>query len=167
MIIFNVGDLTVEKLETSDVNYFFILLGKKEIQEFIPDRFETTEAMLEAITWLISNYEEKEPIRLSYKICLEKKLIGCVSYGPLPYDKNKKELSYFNDPEYWGRGYMTKTVREFIKWLKNNHINDELYTEIEITNIGSRKVAERNKFQEVLEFDDKDTNKRKKLYVKR
>ncbi len=164
MIIFNVGELTIEKLVIDDVNDLFVLLGKNEIQEFIPDRFESHEVMHEVVMWLISNYEEKVPTRLSYKICLNRKLIGCITYGPLPYDESKKEVAYFIDPIYWGRGYATKTVRKFVAWLDGIHSGSELYAEVDVNNIGSKKVIERNDFEEILEFEDKESKKRKILY---
>lgn len=162
-------NLYIQELIMEDSKSFFDLMNQPEVQEFIPDRFESIEELEECINWLISNYsEDKENIiRLTFSIKskVNSKLIGWVSYGPLPSNEDLKEVAYVIHPQYWGNGYATSSLKVFINWLKCELKVNTLYAEVDCLNIRSINVLEKNGFLMLKLFAD-DKGHKKYLYKK-
>ena len=140
-------ELVISKLTLDDLDYLYDFLNLKEIKEFIPDRYETKEELRRTLEWLIGNYGKStnEIIRISLGIRLKegKKLIGWVTYGPLPYDVKLKEIAYAIHPTYWNKGYATMAGKAFIKWLTENIADEDLFAQVNPKNYRSTHVLEK------------------------
>ncbi len=140
-------NIIINELKLEDLDYLYRFSNLKEIKEFLPDRYETKEELRHTLEWLISNYSKSknEIIRISFGIRLkeENKLIGWITYGPLPYDEKLKEIAYAIDPAYWNKGYATMAGKAFLKWLYENITDDDIYAEIHPENHSSRRVLEK------------------------
>ncbi len=142
----------ISELEKFDVNALYHLMSKEEVQHMIPDRFENREEMTEIVDWLISNYNKMQPVRLTYKLSLDKHMIGWISYGPLPSDKTKCEISCVIDPLYWNKGYASEAVQVFLPWIQHRLRLKEIYAEAMIEDKASIKILENNGFEKQGEF---------------
>lgn len=81
------------------------------------------------------------------------KFIG--NCGVLPRDLNNKkeyEIGYSLIPEFWGKGYAIEAARFFRDFAFENNLADSLISIIEINNIPSQKVAERNGMQRTIQI---------------
>lgn len=141
------GEIIINELTLEDLDYLYSFLNLKEIKEFLPDRYETREELRKVLEWLITNYrrDKSEIIRISLGVRLkeENKLIGWVTYGPLPYDEKLKEIAFAINPAYWNKGYATTAGRAFLKWLSENITEDDIFAEVNPKNYGSRRVLEK------------------------
>ncbi|MDH4211690.1 MAG: GNAT family N-acetyltransferase [candidate division WOR-3 bacterium] len=140
-------ELVISELTLDDLDYLYDFSNLKEIQEFLPDRYETREELRRTLEWLIGNYNKSvnEIIRISLGIRLktENQLIGWVTYGPLPYDEKLKEIAYAIHPAYWNKGYATEAGRAFLKWLSENITDDDVFAEVNPQNRSSIRVLEK------------------------
>jgi len=140
-------NLIINELKLEDLDYLYSFLNLKEIKEFLPDRYETKEELKHTLEWLINNYSKNknEIIRISLGIRLkgQNKLIGWITYGPLPYDEKLKEIAYAIDPAYWNRGYATRAGKALLEWLSKNITDDDIFAEINPKNHSSRRVLEK------------------------
>lgn len=161
-----INNLLIEKLTENDTNAFFSLLTLPEIQTFIPDRFDNEDELSRCLLWLISNYDQENFIRLTYKLSLSDQLIGWVSIGPLPFDESKYEIAYALNPLYWNRGWMTIILDQFIAYLSEDLHVPELYAEVNIDNNASIRTLEKNDFKKINQYYNKDSNENKYIYYK-
>lgn len=142
-----IGNIIINELKLEDLDYLYSLSNLKEIKEFLPDRYETKGELRHTLEWLISNYSKNknETIRISLGIRLkeENKLVGWITYGPLPYDEKLKEIAYAIDPAYWNKGYATIAGKAFLKWLFENIAVNDIFAEINPKNHSSRRVLEK------------------------
>ena len=139
--------LLINELTLDDLDYLYEFVNLEEIIKFLPDKFGTKAELKRTLEWLISNYSKSrdEIIRISLGIRLQKgnKLIGWVSYGPLPYDENLKEIAYAIHPAYWNKGHATKAAIVFLKWLSENITGDDIFAEVNPQNISSIHVLQK------------------------
>ena len=93
-------------------------------------------------------------------ICSESgKFIG--QCGLLTQEVNGEEeveIGYHILPEYWGYGFATEAAKFFKDYAFNNNICDSLVSIIDINNIASQKVAEKNemKIEKQIKYYDLD-----------
>jgi len=59
-------------------------------------------------------------------------------------DKIEIEIGYHIIPEFWGKGYATEAARKFRDFAFEKDLSDSLISIIDIRNISSQKVAEKN-----------------------
>ncbi|MDD4295574.1 MAG: GNAT family N-acetyltransferase [Ruminiclostridium sp.] len=162
-------NLYIQELILEDSKSFFDLMNQPEVQEFIPDRFESIEELEGCINWLISNYSKdiENIIRITFSIKSKEnsKLLGWVSYGPLPSNEDLKEIAYVIHPQYWGNGYATSSLKAFINWLNYELKVNTVYAEVDCLNNRSINVLEKNRFSRLRLFTD-DKGHYKYLYNK-
>jgi ribosomal-protein-alanine N-acetyltransferase len=140
-------ELLINELTLDDLDYLYDLSNSKEIKEFLPDRYDTKDELKRTLEWLIGNYSKSknEIIRISLGIRLKKenKLIGWITYGPLPYDEKLKEIAYAIHPAYWNKSYATTVGKSFLKWLYENITDDDIFAEVNPRNRSSIRVLEK------------------------
>ncbi len=166
LTIKGIEHLKIDYLSENDLSAFFTLLSIPEIQTFIPDRFDNEDELLRCLLWLFSNYHQDNFIRLTYRITYRELLIGWISIGPLPFDESKYEIAYALHPDYWNRGWMTKIVKEFISYLYHEKHIFECYAEVNIENIASIKILEKNAFIKVEKYFNNDQKEHKYIYFR-
>ncbi|MDE5422478.1 GNAT family N-acetyltransferase [Ancylomarina sp. DW003] len=59
-------------------------------------------------------------------------------------NKIETEIGYHIIPEYWGKGYATEAARKFRDYAFENNLCNSLVSIIDVRNIVSQKVAEKN-----------------------
>jgi ribosomal-protein-alanine N-acetyltransferase len=155
-------DLYIQELSMQNCESFLELMNMEEVQEYIPDRFENLEELRECIEWLISNYRRElhNIVRLTFAIKSKSNqdLIGWVSYGPLPSNEELNEIAYAIHPKHWMNGYASSSLRAFINWLNTELQLNELYAEVDCSNMGSIKVLHKNGFNKISTFVDEKGN---------
>jgi ribosomal-protein-alanine N-acetyltransferase len=68
----------------------------------------------------------------------------CGLLTQLVEDKKEIEVGYSILPEYWGRGYATEAARFFRDFGFEQENLEQIISVIDIRNIASQKVAEKN-----------------------
>lgn len=58
--------------------------------------------------------------------------------------KTEVEIGYHILPEYWGNGYATEAAKKFKDFAFENEVCDSLISIIDIRNVASQNVAEKN-----------------------
>lgn len=54
------------------------------------------------------------------------------------------EVGYHFLPEVWGKGYAPEAARIFMKYAEDNHLADSIISIIDVNNLKSQRVAEKN-----------------------
>jgi [ribosomal protein S5]-alanine N-acetyltransferase len=153
----------IENLRHEDAPFLFELMCREETKRYIPQDINTLDEMEIVVDWIISNYKKMSD-RVTYMIRYRGADAGIVSYGPMPYDRSKMEVSYVIDPAFWRKGIGYSATRRFIEWLRGERGVGDLYAEVEVRNAGSIRILEKNGFSRQLQFTDSRTKREKYLY---
>jgi [ribosomal protein S5]-alanine N-acetyltransferase len=97
----------------------------------------------DADEWLERSHNQK----FNLNIFLNDDLIGGV--GLTPAEDDFYELGYWLGVDYWGQGYATESVMEFLNYAKTNSSCEKLKANVFKENIASTKVLEKNGFKRV------------------
>ena len=97
----------------------------------------------DADEWLERSHNQK----FNLNIFLNDDLIGGV--GLTPAEDDFYELGYWLGVDYWGQGYATESVMEFLNYAKTNSSCEKLKANVFKENIASAKVLEKNGFKRV------------------
>lgn len=66
------------------------------------------------------------------------------------------EIGYHYNREYWHQGYASEAARACKKWYFDNTDYDEVYSYMNIDNLGSRKVAQNNGMTFIKDYHSDD-----------
>ena len=146
-----VNDLIVDKLNHSDALELFNLMSLPEIQEFLPDKFDSLADLQETLEWLIGNYNKDNENIIRLSLAIRKKdtndFMGWVTYGPLPHDEKLKELGVAVSPQFWNQGIATNVCAHFLGWIRDNITKAFIYAEVDAKNVKSIRLMEKLKFE--------------------
>ena len=114
--------------------------------KYFPDEWKLKpEKSKEWIDFQLKRYNDK---RYGLQALIDKKtgkLIGqCGLLSQTIADRSELEIGYHLISRFQGNGYATEAAREFKKLAFANNLTDSLISIIDLENIPSQKVAERN-----------------------
>ena len=66
------------------------------------------------------------------------------------------EIGYHINKKFWKQGYATEAARACKKWFFDNTEYDEVYSYMNVDNLGSRGVAKNNGMKLIKEYFDKE-----------
>jgi ribosomal-protein-alanine N-acetyltransferase len=75
------------------------------------------------------------------------KMIGTCDFPSVDWDKKTATLGYCMNRRYWGKGYMTRVVRQIIHFAFDDLQLDAIHVQHHPDNIGSKKVILKNNFR--------------------
>lgn len=102
----------------------------------------------QAIKWIDSQFRRYDEDRFGHCALIDKssqKLIGqCGLLTQEIEGEEEVEIGYHILPKYWGKGYATEAAKFFKRYAFENSICESLISVIDVRNISSQKVAEKN-----------------------
>ena len=112
----------------------------------------------ESRIWLnrqIKRYEETGIGILGARIKEDQRLIGNagIIWREDVQGRSLYEIGYSVIPELWGKGFASEMAKCFRKYFVKHSIDKRVHSLIHIDNIGSQKVAEKNKMKRISEFE--------------
>ena len=75
-------------------------------------------------TWLkktISNYGKKKPKEYNLAITFDNILIGSMGMNKIDYENKNIEIGYWIGKNYWGKGFATKALKQFLDFINKKH----------------------------------------------
>ncbi len=138
--------LLIRPLVMSDYQAWHEFIMDEVATKFFPDEWKLKpEKSGEWINLQLKRYKEN---RYGLQALIEKKsgeLIGqCGLLTQTIGGCNELEIGYHLIPRYWGNGYATESAREFKKLGFENNLTESIISIIDLDNILSQKVAQRN-----------------------
>ncbi len=77
---------------------------------------------------------------------IENQLIGVVTLKEIDWQESICELAYFIDKSQEGKGIISKSIKEVILYCSNKVKLGKIYARVSPSNVGSKKVLEKNGF---------------------
>ena len=142
MIKIETERLVLKKLVQADKERLVSLIGDFQVLKTL-SKVPYPYTLDDADEWLERSHNQK----FNLNIFLNDDLIGGV--GLTPAEDDFYELGYWLGVDYWGQGYATESVMEFLNYAKTNSSCEKLKANVFKENIASTKVLEKNGFKRV------------------
>lgn len=143
--------LILRKFNKTDINDFHEIFSQVNVVKYLPFNPLTSKKAVDKLDDIIDNFSEfnknKPKIILAVQLKRNKKVIGWVGSGPIPFDEKKVELFYALHPAYWEKGL----AFEAASGLLNEVEVKPIYALVDQNNIGSVKLLKKLNFT----FQDK------------
>ena len=138
--------LLIRPLVKSDYQVWQEFVMDEVATKFFPDEWKLKpEKSEEWINLQLKSYKEN---RYGLQALIEKKsgeFIGQCGLLTQTIDgRNELEIGYHLIPRYWGNGYAIESAGEFKKMGFENKLAESIISIIDVENISSQKVAQRN-----------------------
>ena len=134
--------LVLKKIVDADKERLVSLIGDFQVSKNL-SKVPYPYTLDDADEWLERSHNQK----FNLNIFLNDDLIGGV--GLTPAEDDFYELGYWLGVDYWGQGYATESVMEFLNYTKSNSPCEKLKANVFKENIASTKVLEKNGFKRV------------------
>ena len=149
--------LVLRTFNNNDINDFHDIFSQDKVVKYLPfDALSHAQARnkLDKIVNEMSDVNKK-PIKFILAVKHEKdeKVIGWVGCGPIPFDKEKAEIFYALNSNYWGKGIAYEAANKVLQFLLNKKELDNIYALVDKENKGSVKILKKLKFKPLTKID--------------
>ena len=145
--------ISLDKLKQNDSKRIFDLFKDEDVFFTLgsPFKFETItlDQEIEFVKNMIDSVKNKND--LFFAIKLNNELIGCISTKGIDKKMRTAEVGYWIGKNYWGKGYATLALKQFLNLAWETNLFDSLWAGSYENNFGSIKVLEKNGFKKFKE----------------
>lgn len=143
----------LRKLELSDVPAMALLANNKNIQRNLREGFPNPYTEEHAEGFIKSQLAIDPPNVMA--IVFDEELAGVV--GLTPHENQIFELGFWLGEPFWGKKIMSKAVELYLAYAAKTFDYKKLIAKVHETNIGSKRVVEKNGFK-FVGYDDEVCN---------
>jgi [ribosomal protein S5]-alanine N-acetyltransferase len=134
-------------LTPEDIPGWIEFVTDKEATRYFPDRGNLSPWELSE-TWMERQFTRYRENRYGLQALIDKQNNAVVGQCGLLIQEvdgiRETEVGYHIFPRYWGRGYAPEAARIFLTYAFDNNLTDSVVSLIEVRNINSQRVAEKN-----------------------
>ena len=141
-------------------------MNDKEVHKYTEQKYKK-HSLKDIKDFVIKKNKSKNEFLYGIFLKKTKSHIGNIKLGLINFEHKFAEISYFlGEKELWGKGYITKAIKEIIKIARKKKLK-KLKAGLYEMNIGSKKVLEKNGFikEATLRSEISYRNKRYKFYI--
>ena len=164
--VLDLGDIILRQIEESDAQDYFDYMNRDEMEGFLTkeNRPQTLDKAVEEVKYWGSLFPTKRSIYWAIAIKETNKMVGTAGFNLISFANSRAEISYDLNPEYWGKGFMLKSIKGILKYADYALGLVRVQATVIIDNGRSIKVLERCGFKkegflekyEVVEGKHKD-----------
>lgn len=145
--------LKIRKFKYNDLNDFFETFSKGEVVKYLPLKILTKEKAKIKLKNIIENKSQFDKFPPDFILACEykknKRVIGWVGSGPIPFDKEKIELFYAFDSTYWKKGFGFEAAHKLLNNLFTKWHLKEIYAIVDDSNGASKNILKKLNFNKV------------------
>jgi [ribosomal protein S5]-alanine N-acetyltransferase len=147
MVVIKTKDFVLRQYRKSDVDSLVNHINHKEIARntlTVPYPYNQKDG----IFWInkcLKEYGQKKKEQLCLAIEIDKEIVGSIDITI--NNEHKGSLGYWIGEKYWGKGLMTRIVRNFVNYCFKEFKLKRIQAGIFPWNKGSRRVLEKNGFK--------------------
>lgn len=141
-------DISIRKWEMSDAEELKNAINNKNILDNLRNGIHYPYTIEDAKKFIFETLNAKKDSQHSWAIIVDKKVVGSV--GVFRKDNIHyctAEIGYYIAEDYWGKGIMTKVIKEVCKYIFKNTDIIRIFAEPFAYNIASCKVLENSGFE--------------------
>lgn len=141
-------DCRIRKWELADAKDLSVALSNTKIQDNLRDGLPYPYTEHDGIDYISAILSANENETFAFAITTEGKVIGSIGvFRQGNIHRLTAELGYYIAEEYWGKGIMTKAVKQICKYVFDNSDILRIYAEPFAFNAASCRVLEKAGFQ--------------------
>ena len=141
-------DCRIRKWELADAKDLSVALSNTKIQDNLRDGLPYPYTEHDGIDYISAILSANENETFAFAITTEGKVIGSIGvFRQGNIHRLTAELGYYIAEEYWGKGIMTKAVKQICKYVFDNSDILRIYAEAFAFNAASCRVLEKAGFQ--------------------
>lgn len=148
--VFDLGGINLREISTSDADYYYQYMNKKEVKEFLT--YDNIPANIDAaiadLRYWSSLFKTRRSIYWGLELSEDKRLIGTAGFNSWNMYHNRVEVSYDLDPLCWGYGIMSKCLNQILDFAYNEMNVTRIQATVVTTNSRSTKLLERLNFEQ-------------------
>jgi ribosomal-protein-alanine N-acetyltransferase len=136
--------LVLRRVNENDANEIFALRSNPETMKYIPRPLvKSIDDALEHIAMIDAKIDTNEGINWAITYKDNPKLIGIIGHYRIKPENFRAEVGYMLLPEYNGKGIITESVQEVVKYGFNEMKLHSIEAIIDPENFGSEKVLQK------------------------
>lgn len=136
-------EIELKKWEIEDFRTFYKYADNKKIADNLRDAFPNPYTLSDAKNYISLCIADDEKTKLTRAIVVDKNIIGSIGiFKRNDVYKKSAEIGYWLAEPYWGKGIMTKAVKDMCEYFFNNYDVIRIDAEVFEYNKGSMKVLE-------------------------
>ena len=141
-------DCRIRKWELADAKDLSVALSNTKIQDNLRDGLPYPYTEQDGIDFISAILSANENKTFAFAITTEGKVIGSIGvFRQGNIHRLTAELGYYIAEEYWGKGIMTKAVKQICNYVFDNSDILRIYAEPFAFNAASCRVLEKAGFQ--------------------
>ncbi|MDI2588825.1 GNAT family N-acetyltransferase [Psychrobacillus sp. NEAU-3TGS] len=140
--------LILRKVSIDDAKDMYTYLSDQDVVKPMGlEPFETVEDVWDEIKWYQSIYEKGTGIRWGITLKDSNKVIGSCGFLNRHPKHYRTEIGYELSSDYWGQGIASEALKAVSKYGFEHFQLERIEALIELTNIPSQKLVEKQGFQ--------------------
>ena len=140
-------EVELKKWEIKDSEAFYKYADNNKIADNLRDAFPNPYTLADAKKYISQCIADDEEIKCSRAIVVDKNVIGSIGiFKRNDVYKKSAEIGYWLAEPYWGKGIMTKAVKDICKYFFDNYDVLRIDAEVFEYNKGSMRVLEKAGF---------------------
>lgn len=144
--------LRLREFINSDFDGLKAILSDQDTMKYYPKPYDD-EGVLKWLKWGYGCYEKRGFGLWAVELKDNGEFIGDCGITLQNIDgEDVFEIGYHCNRKYWNNGYMSEAAKACKKWFFENTKYDEVYSYMNVDNIGSRRVAEKNGMSLIKEY---------------
>lgn len=151
--VVDLGDLLLREVEYHDYKDIFDYASDDEVTDFLSwDSYLSIEQAKASVQNVFLS-RPNNGVPAAYAIFHKKdhKMIGTCDVFTVNWEQARGEIGYVMNKNYWGRGYMSRVLKEVVRFAFEYLHLDTIDIRHHPDNIGSQKVIEKNGFIRVAD----------------
>lgn len=147
---FKFEDFVLREIENKDVERYFKYMSRKEMIPFLTNdnRPTTLEKAEKELLYWQSLYKNKRSFYWGIATPDDDKLIGTIGFNIISIAHVKGEISYDLDPDFWGKGIMSRALESLLKFADEKLALVRIQATVASNNERSLKMLKRCGFDE-------------------
>ena len=138
----------IRKWKLSDAKDLAIALSNRKIQDNLRDGLPYPYTEQDGADYISAMLSANEDETFAFAITADNKVVGCIGvFRQENIHRQTAELGYFVAEEYWGKGIMTKAVKQICEYVFDKSDIIRIYAEPFAYNIASCRVLEKAGFR--------------------
>lgn len=145
----DLGDIVLRRIQIKDAQDYLDYMSKSDMKYFltddnIPNNFDEA---LEEVQYWGGLFSLKRSVYWAIALKGSDKMIGTVGFNQISFNNARADISYDLNPDFWGQGIMTKSIKAILKYAKNTAFIIRVQATVVTTNERSIKLLENLAFK--------------------
>lgn len=148
--VIDLGNIVLREISSLDAGNYLNYMSNPKMAGFLTkdNRPQTFDAAVEEVNYWGSLFPSKKSIYWAIALKETDELIGTAGFNLISFANSRAEISYDLNPDYWGKGYMLRSIKGILHFADNSLEIVRTQATVIVDNQRSINVLERCGFKQ-------------------